>query len=251
MVDNRPYINSATLIADIYNDYNIQSDDFIPRFPIWIANALDELKFLQAFIIKECDIEFEDNRCELPWGFQGAISVLIDGRKISLKNSAGTDTDSYNEVIKTVPTYTPFTEFPYSEVSTIDTDIETPAFKTSDNSEPYYYISSNWIHTNIKEGTLHLTYKSIPVVYDSNLNMEFPLIYDVGMLKRYLKLYVVRQILLRGYKHPVLNLKDNNPIVNPGLELMNIRSNVRVACNKFNKDRREAIAQIVGHTFLQ
>ena len=50
-------------------------------------NALDELKFLQAFIIKECDIEFEDNRCELPWGFQGAISVLIDGRKISLKNS--------------------------------------------------------------------------------------------------------------------------------------------------------------------
>lgn len=251
MIDNKLYINSATLIADIYNDYNIQSDDFIPRFPIWIAHALEELKFIQAYVTKECELEFDNNRCELPWGFQGIIDIIINDVKVHLKNTAEFNKDAYRETIKTVPAYTPFTGFPNSDISTPDTDIENINLKTSDNEEPYYYISNNWIHTNIKEGIIHLRYRSIPVVYDSNLNMEFPLIYDVGMLKRYLKLYVVRQILLRGYKHPVLNLKDNNPIVNPGLELMNIRSNVRVACNKFNKDRREAIAQIVGHTFLQ
>ena len=69
------------------------------------------------------------------------------------------------------------------------------------------------------------------------------MIYDEGLLRRYLKLYIIRQILLRGYKHPVLNLKDNNPMINPGLELMNMRNAVRVACNKFNKDRRENIAK--------
>lgn len=39
MIDNNIFISSATLIPDMYNDYNIQSDDFVSRFPIWIANA--------------------------------------------------------------------------------------------------------------------------------------------------------------------------------------------------------------------
>ena len=50
MIDNNIFISSATLIPDIYNDYNIQSDDFVSRFPIWIANALEELKFIQAYV---------------------------------------------------------------------------------------------------------------------------------------------------------------------------------------------------------
>ena len=49
MIDNNIFISSATLIPDMYNDYNIQSDDFVSRFPIWVANALEELKFIQAY----------------------------------------------------------------------------------------------------------------------------------------------------------------------------------------------------------
>ena len=29
MIDNNIFISSATLIPDMYNDYNIQSDDFV------------------------------------------------------------------------------------------------------------------------------------------------------------------------------------------------------------------------------
>lgn len=50
MIDNNIFISSATLIPDMYNDYNIQSDDFVSRFPIWVANALEELKFIQAYV---------------------------------------------------------------------------------------------------------------------------------------------------------------------------------------------------------
>lgn len=32
MIDNNIFISSATLIPDMYNDYNIQSDDFVSRF---------------------------------------------------------------------------------------------------------------------------------------------------------------------------------------------------------------------------
>ena len=35
MNDSAVYINSKVLIAELYNDYNIQSSDFIQRFPIW------------------------------------------------------------------------------------------------------------------------------------------------------------------------------------------------------------------------
>lgn len=69
MIDNNIFISSAALIPDMYNDYNIQSDDFVSRFPIWIANALEELKFIQAYVDIEKDIEFDDHRCQLPWDF--------------------------------------------------------------------------------------------------------------------------------------------------------------------------------------
>ena len=77
MIDNNIFISSATLIPDMYNDYNIQSDDFVSRFPIWIANALEELKFIQAYVNVEKDIEFDDHRCQLPWDFRGVIDVIF------------------------------------------------------------------------------------------------------------------------------------------------------------------------------
>ena len=81
MIDNNIFISSATLIPDMYNDYNIQSDDFVSRFPIWVANALEELKFIQAYANVEKDIEFDDHRCQLPWDFRGVIDVIINNKK--------------------------------------------------------------------------------------------------------------------------------------------------------------------------
>lgn len=85
MIDNNIFISSAALIPDMYNDYNIQSDDFVSRFPIWIANALEELKFIQAYVDIEKDIEFDDHRCQLPWDFRGIIDVIINNKKLFLK----------------------------------------------------------------------------------------------------------------------------------------------------------------------
>ena len=45
MMNNQLYVNSAELIREIYDDYNITSDDFVSRAPAWIYNALDELNF--------------------------------------------------------------------------------------------------------------------------------------------------------------------------------------------------------------
>lgn len=75
--------------------------------------------------------------------------------------------------------------------------------------------------------------------------MDVPLIYNNGPLKKYLKLYVLKQMLLRGYKHSVVSLTTNNPYTNPAIELDRMRIQVRVSCNKFSNDRRENIATIL------
>ena len=111
MIDNNIFISSATLIPDMYNDYNIQSDDFVSRFPIWVANALEELKFIQAYANVEKDIEFDDHRCQLPWDFRGVIDVIINNKKAVLKNSAEFNKDTITEKVTTVPTYTPYPVF--------------------------------------------------------------------------------------------------------------------------------------------
>lgn len=240
MMNNQLYVNSAELIREIYDDYNITSDDFISRAPAWIYNALDELNFIQAYIEKTKEISIEHYRGQLPEDFQGLIDLIIDDTKIQLRSPHDND---YDTKFKDTVEKDSLTE-------NIGNDVINKSFDstTKSKNKVEYYISNGWIHTNIESTTVYLKYKAIPSELDSNLNMYFPLIYNEGMLRRYIKLYIIRQILLRGYKHPVLSLTSNNPIVNPGLELMNIRNNVRVACNKFNKDRRENIARILTTT---
>lgn len=240
MMNNQLYVNSAELIREIYDDYNITSDDFVSRAPAWIYNALDELNFIQAYVEKTTDIPIEHYRGKLPDDFQGLIDLIIDDTKIQLLSPHDND---YNTKFKDTVEKDGLIENTGDDITNKSFDSTT---KNKDKAE--YYVSNGWIHTNIESTTAYLKYKAIPSELDTNLNMYFPLIYNEGMLRRYIKLYIIRQILLRGYKHPVLNLTSNNPVINPGLELMSIRNNVRVACNKFNKDRRENIARILTTT---
>lgn len=230
MMNNQLYVNSAELIREIYDDYNISSDDFVSRAPAWIYNALDELNFIQAYVEKTTELNVENYRVKLPDDFQGLIDIIIDDKKIQLRSPHD---NNYETKYK-------------------ETDENNKSFSstTHNKNNAEYYVSNGWIHTNIESTTIHLKYKAIPSELDENLNMVFPLIYNEGMLRRYIKLYIIRQILIRGYKHPVLNLTSNNPVINPGIELMNIRSSVRIACNKFNKDRRMNIARILTNSTI-
>ena len=85
MMNNQLYVNSAELIREIYDDYNITSDDFVSRAPAWIYNALDELNFIQAYIEKTTEIPIEHYRGKLPDDFQGLISIAIDNQRAQLK----------------------------------------------------------------------------------------------------------------------------------------------------------------------
>ena len=240
MNDSAVYINSKVLIAELYNDYNIQSSDFIQRFPIWCANALGYLKIHQAYVDNEIKGDIINNMFQLPDYCRGVDSVIINNVEATLKFSLF-DKDS-TSTINHIPALSPVGDFNKSDITDV---IESPVVKENNvKDKPVYWVSNNWIHTNINHGDIVVRYRAIPYEYDSETNMTFPLIYNDELLKLAIKLYVLKMMLNRGYVHPIQNLKDNNPFTNPALYLEQIRFKVRTSCNKFTKDRREILANI-------
>lgn len=243
MIQNSPYINSKDLIAEIYSDYHIESDDFITRFATWCLQCLEDLNIVQAYVNITKEFEFDNHKLMLPYGLKGINSVIINNEKASLFPSNKFNKDAFKKGIG-IEARTPYICKSPSNIRSITSRIE----QNNDNAV-YYYIENNWLHTNKAHGKLILDYQSLPVVYDSDTNMYFPLIYDNELLREAIKLYVMRHILMRGYIHPVLNLRDNNPYTNPGLAYDRMRFRVRTSCNKFNIDRRENIASILSSMF--
>lgn len=190
MNDSAVYINSKVLIAELYNDYNIQSSDFIQRFPIWCANALGYLKIHQAYVDNEIKGDIINNMFQLPDYCRGVDSVIINNKEAVLKFSLF-DRDS-NKTINHIPALSPKGDFNKHEI----TDVITSPINKYDNPKSdeiiEYWISNNWIHTNVNHGEIVVRYRSIPYEYDSETNMTFPLIYNDELLKLAIKLYVLK-----------------------------------------------------------
>ena len=74
---------------------------------------------------------------------------------------------------------------------------------------------------------------------DEILKINVPLIPNNDVLIDALKNFVMMRILQRNYRHPVLNLRDNNPYTNPALAYDNAKIKVRNACNRLTKDKRD------------
>ena len=88
MNDSAVYINSKVLIAELYNDYNIQSSDFIQRFPIWCANALGYLKIHQAYVDNE---------------IKGDMQTVVRSEPVSKKVSSEKKVTSEKKVVPKKP----------------------------------------------------------------------------------------------------------------------------------------------------
>ena len=129
-MNNQLYVNSAELIREIYDDYNITSDDFVSRAPAWIYNALDELNFIQAYVEKTKEDKIEHYRCELPNDFQGLIDVIIGGTKAQLRSPHD---NSYETKFKDTIDEKNITHKSFDSI-------------THNKSNVEYYISNGWIH---------------------------------------------------------------------------------------------------------
>lgn len=242
--DTNVYVSSKELIGDIIDTYNVQSYGFIPKAPRWIATALGELTMYQVYTDQKEFGDFTESIIRQPWYCREVIELKINGKeaKPPHKSKGIQTTGWFNHNVKTPATYSPEPKLA-DRIHTASDDIEN---KICLLTCPTYEVDNGWIHLNIPHGKYELTFRAIPVVYDTDTELTYPVIYNNDMLKKYLKLYVLENMLLSGWVHNILNLSNNNPITNPGLERRQIEPRVRNACNKFTNGRRETLSNILS-----
>lgn len=228
---DRSQISSGVIIHDVIEDFNIQSMDFITRVPSWIIQALQDLNIQLQYIDVADKLEFTDYRCLIPDGCKYIRVVIIDKYKAEL-------TDNPAPVIADSISYIPLAvSFPLGVYSIENEILDLSQLHRATNYT--YSINGSYLHLNVANGELGLLYKRLPFVLDEVIKINVPLIPNNEVLKEALKLFVMTRILQRGYKHPVFNLRENNPFTNPALKYDSMKIKVRNACNVLTLDKRE------------
>ena len=258
------YISSKVLIDKIYDEYNIQSDDFIGRLSTWTLNVLKESKIKQTRILENIQVEFVENRAMIPqivdivYGVKindkVAVPVFSDNIQIKKKYTTdslviGYDGNVYPDLKNIISLDNPIES---------NDDIAIPEdsvfgireWQHQDDSPVTYKISNGWIHTNVEYGTCEIMCGVIPYQYDEELDILFPLIPDNADLKNLIVSYCLKNMLMRGYKHHTLTLQANNRYMNPAMAYDYYMLKARNSCNTLSPSAKKSLSEILGNTLL-
>ena len=241
--------NIDRIIAKIDNDFNPDNSDWIPRVGAWVHDGLGLLnismtkKVKERFVVKD---RIAYNKCE----FKGDIKVF-DENGCEIKEYDGVSTDCcMSHSIGVVPraSIATITENGSGTSSIVENDnpVDTP-----DNVIDYPgggkdYTSKkivevwenkkgnacnrNYVLIDCKSIELNFDTDSIIVEYDkqkechSNIyNCDFPEIPNNAKVIEFLAYWCIYKMLLRGYKHPVMNLHASQYGTNPYYIAMNMK----------------------------
>lgn len=280
------YISSKELVERIYNDYNIQSDDFVSRLPTWTLNAIREIGIKQSYVLTTIVLKLYDNKACIPKEIDRVYGVKINGLTADFNYDLSTvDKINYEEVTNQVVGFNGnvYKHEP-NAIDDYDEDIVTPAPIKPTSSVPNvisptdyynatypwlshtnfdikywrsrsketnkYKIVNGWINTNVSEGTVELACGAIAYLYDEDFEMIFPLIPDDENLIKAITFYILGQILMRGYKHSLLSYSVNNEFLNPGMGWTKYSKLARNSCNALSPDSKRTLSKLTGRNII-
>jgi len=215
------------IIANLEVTYNINSNNYIHKLPLWITQGLANYAVyipMEAAVV-ELDIENDD-----------MIYIPIDAKNISAVSYKGVfipQGKSYRGFTKVpLTSYTSMFSFTGFQVeivkdeqgnviSTHKTDIDLPIPTSQDYREYRYYVNNSRVITmDLGRGSktgekVKLYYVRLPHSHDANTGQYLPMIPDNEIVKQNLTWFVLQNLLYSGYSHPVLNLGAGMPYLNP------------------------------------
>lgn len=203
-------ISSREVIRRVYDHYDIKTSDWEARAYDWMNETLGQIKMYVALENCHKDISIVNYKAKLPCDLRVLRAVEIDGIKQDLAQ-AGNINRLNGMIIKGL----------------------------SNDGSTYELTKRGYILSSKETGTMRIHYKKLPVVFDDELGHEVPLIPKDEKLLYALEWYILYRILVRGYKHPVFNLANNNPELNPSKQWRlwaNKASNSIAALNKDERD---------------
>lgn len=238
---NNDVTNIDRIIAKIDNDFNIDNSDWIPRVGAWVTDALGIInvstteRVKEKFIIKDriaynkCGFKgkikvYDKNGCEIKElndikqnGCGCGISSPFTGEEINTNiiNSSQTSGIITNEN----PVDNPDKVIDYPGVGKDYTskrivEVWLPDGNSTVNKN-YVLIDCKQIELNFDTDYIIVEHDKIKTCHSNVYNCDFPEIPNNAKLIEYLAYWCIYKMLLRGYKHPVLNLHASQYGTNP------------------------------------
>jgi len=230
-------ISSVEVVFAVIDRFGIKSEDFITRSPSWIKACLDELKLRESYVTDVKPIKFNNNRCLLPPFTKTVEWVVIDGHRCDYNESLYLEDSLVSLNRDVVFEGDIFGEG--TDIISISHDDEVDVEFASSGMPYFYKISNGWLHTNVRYGTAEIKYSHTQTVLDKDLGLEFPVIPDEFNTKEAIMYFILRTMLMRGYIHPILNLKENNIMTNPDLAYIKYSGLARIHVARPNADSRK------------
>jgi hypothetical protein len=163
-------VSSKTVIAKMFRDLKPQSQDWVADSMEWIGEALEYIGFHAGFEKKSTSLQVNSFRAALPSDIYELSSVEKDGRAL-VYTSGSRNFEPANLTIERMR-----------------------------HPERTYSLNPNYIIAGFESGALTLNYLAFPLDEEG-----FPMIPDNIYYKQALQWYIIRQMIMGGYKHPSFN----------------------------------------------
>jgi hypothetical protein len=175
------------IIGRVEHNFNVDYSDWVTRAPLWIADALDQMKAISAYEDINIPLPVEDYIIKLPDFFpkdiRRILAIEYDG-------------------------------LPMRRLNTIN-PIKQPKVDVREYSIHTYTIKNGYIVTSLDEGEI-IIYAQVPAIeYDDLTQTYIPKVPTDSILQGAIEWYIIYCILRRGHRHPVFSLDSNNPVTNP------------------------------------
>lgn len=218
-------VSTKTVIGEIIRDFGIKETIHVANFVEWIGQAVGKIGYGTYTEIDYVSFEVKDFKIPRPNGMILLNNVFYNGVFVSpkseLKVSVNTtqDVNKYDmqknllSVINASIVSEKLTNLSIEEkeirketVIHVDNAIAQLTKYTTPlvTSKDYYYEENyNCIETNIPEGFVVLQFTQFLLDADEN-----PFIIDTFKYKEAVKYFVLLRLIMQGYKHVTLTLKD-------------------------------------------
>jgi hypothetical protein len=205
------HVSSKTVLAKVHRDFRPQVAGWHSSAVEWIGEALEAIGVSSALETKstanpDCEgaAYVKNHRYRIPCELVDILAIEYKGRKLPLGGDITGHSLSQNK--RTTEIYTDASRnSSHDLIAGNSQSIKklTVEAQPLGESHDYYLLNPNYIQTSFEEGFIKIHYTAYPLDKEG-----FPLVPNHYKVLTAITWYIVKQLMLLGYKHPEINYKD-------------------------------------------
>tara|TARA_B100000963_G_C22582825_1_gene651665 strand:+ start:439 stop:1233 length:795 start_codon:yes stop_codon:yes gene_type:complete len=201
---NYKHTSAKHVISKIFRDLRINDEGWVLDAMEWIGEALEFIGHVSTTERKATELTISSHKAILPDDLLWINQVEYNGSALAYGgDTAGYDLPNAARTTNMTPNGTDsstFTSAYTTDVNNTSNNQSGLTLRKTQNSPyggDYYLINNGAIQTNFPDGKLKIHYSAYPTDKEG-----YPMVPDNVYVKQALEWYVLRQMLMGGYKHP-------------------------------------------------